>query len=166
MYMHEEPRIRLATIPHLGRTLTLVWPLYEVFRAAFDSAVLRSAGEPLPYGRLAMQTLVYGAIWGGVSWVLFVICDFSFSRRSALRRRSALAAGVLVMWAAGYVCFGAANALLDMTIRSGRFSLGAFRAGGVGVLLVVTVVVVTARGLFWWEREVQGVRRGVEGGGT
>src|SRR5580765_5263602 len=127
MYMQEEPRIRLATIPHLGRTLTLVWLLYEVFRAAYDSALLRAAGEPLRYGRLAMQVLVEGAIWGAVSWVLFALCDYSFSRRSAWRRRSVLVAGMVVVWGAAYVSFAAAHALLDMTVRSGRLLPGAFR---------------------------------------
>src|SRR5260221_565747 len=159
MYMQEEPRVRLATIPHIRRTLTLVWLLYEVYGAAFNSAVLRSAGEPVHYGRLAMQTLVQGALWGGGSWVLFLLCDYSFSRRSALRRRSALVAGIVGTWGISYLCFGAARALLEMTVRAGRLSLGEFRAGWVGVLVVIIVVVVTARGLFWWQREIQTVRR-------
>jgi signal transduction histidine kinase len=109
-----------------------------------------------------MQVPVEGAIWGAVSWVLFALCDYSFSRRSALRRRSVLVAGMVVVWGASYVCFAAAHALLDMTVRSGRLFPGAFRAGWLGVLLVITVVVVTARGLFWWQREIQAVRRRAE----
>jgi len=158
--MHEESRARLLTIPHLGRTLTLVWLLYELYNAAFNSAILRSAGEPVPYGRLAVRTFVNGAMWGGLSWLLFALCDFSFSRRSALRRRSALAGGMLVLWAGGFACFATARVLLSVkAVRFERDRPAVFLSQAMGFLLVMIVIVVTARGIYWWQREIQAVRR-------
>src|SRR5689334_12750948 len=99
MDMLNGPEFRPPAMEHLGRTLTLFWLLYAVFRSSFDVAVLRSEQMPVPYLRLTLVALLHSAVWAGVSWLLFRACDFAMSRRRRLLRRATFLGAIAGAWA-------------------------------------------------------------------
>lgn len=155
MDMHGSP-LRLAAIRHLGRTLTLFWLLYSVFRIAYEVAILRSRGEPVGYARLALTTLLHSATWAAVCWLLFRACDFALSQRRPLIRRSTFVAAIVVAWALRVVCYGFIQRSLSkplvQTMKTGAFGIAVFT-----VVLAATVVAMS-----WWQRQLQGARHHAE----
>lgn len=155
--MPEEPRIRLAAVPHVGRTLTLFWLLYSIFNVSFQVACLRSSGEPVPYERLTLVTLTSSVLWAGVTWLLFVACDFAFSRRRKLVRRMLLVAAALGAWLLRVALYAAMWSLTHWKFEAAaivRATLSAL----FGYAMFAIVLTGLVSGMYWWQREVEMAR--------
>ncbi len=164
--MHDDQGIRRTSIRHLGRTLAAFWLLYAVFRVAYDTAALRSAGEPVAYLRLSLTALLQSAIWTGASWLLFRGCVGALSLRRPLVRRSAFVGTIAGTWALRLFCYACTDVLLQRPLRIdaasfvGRLQAG---AGGVGLFTVVLSGIVIA--MRWWQRQLQAARHRAESEG-
>jgi hypothetical protein len=166
-YVYDDQGIRRTSIRHLGRTLAAFWLLYAVFRVAYDVAVLRSAGEPVPYLRLSLTALLQSAIWTGASWLLFRGCIAALSIRRPFVRRLAFLGTLAGTWALRLFCYACTDLLLrrPLTIDGVAF-VRALRAGAIGVVLFTVVLAGTVIGMSWWQRQLQAARHRAESEGV
>ncbi|HEX7678601.1 MAG TPA: histidine kinase [Thermoanaerobaculia bacterium] len=165
--MHHDQGILRTSTRQLGRTLASFWLLYSVFRAAFETAVLRSAGEPVPYLRLSLTTLLQSAIWTGVSWLLFRGCNAALSLRRPFVRRLAFLGTIAGTWALRLLCYACTDVLLrkPLTIDGASF-VRALQAGAIGVAVFTVVLAGTVVGMSWWQRQLQAARHRAESEGV
>jgi hypothetical protein len=160
-YVHDGQGIRQTSIRHLGRTLAAFWLLYGVFRVAFETATLRSAGEAVPYLRLSLTTLLQSAIWTGVSWLLFRGCNAALSLRRPFVRRLAFLGTIAGTWALRLFCY----ACTDVFLRRASF-VRALQSSATGVALFTVVLAATVIGMSWWQRQLQAARHRAESEGV
>lgn len=159
MDMRDGPEFRPAAMRHLGRTLALFWLLFAVFRTSFEVALLRAAEAPVPYLQLTLTSLLRSALWAGVSWLLFLACDFALSRRRPLARRATFVGAIAAAWALRLVLHGLMFGLLSTAPRiDGAAFVGAIRTGFIGVGLFTVVLAATVVGMRWWQRQLQAAR--------
>ena len=137
----------------LGRTLTIFWLLYAVFRTSFEVAVLRAAHAPVPYPRLMLNALLQSAIWAAVSWLLFRACDYALSRRRAPVRRATFVGAVIAAWALR---------LALHTLTTGGSVAHTLKVLGGGTAIFTVVLAATAVGMRWWQRQLQAARHRAE----
>lgn len=163
MDMRNGQEFHPVPMEHLGRTLALFWLLFAVFKTSFEVALLRAAGAPVPYPRLILTAFIHAAIWAGVSWLLFLACDFALSRRRPLVRRAAFLGAIAGTWALRAFCHALMVGLLQSPPRlDGAFLMHTMQTTFVGVGLFTIVLAATAVGMRWWQRQLQAARRRAE----
>jgi anti-sigma regulatory factor (Ser/Thr protein kinase) len=163
MDMLNGPEFRPAARRHFGRTLALFWLLFAVFRISFEVALLRAKAAPVPYLSVTLTAVLRCALWAGVSWLLFLACDFALSRRRPLTRRAVFIGAIAATWAIRLFLHGLMFGLLETAPRiDGAAFMSAMRTGFIGVGLFTITLAGTTVGMRWWQRQLQAARHRAE----